>query len=82
MDVYTCKSGVMCMCEHIVTKDQCQVFSCCSPPWFLKQGLSLNLELTDLTRLASLGSAHFCLPSTGAIDLYQHIQLTWMLWIG
>lgn len=40
------------------------------PPWILRQGFSLALELINLTNKLVQGSFHSFLPSTGVIDLH------------
>lgn len=37
----------VCMCAHVCGVNSGGVFPCCSPPYSLRQSLSLNLELTD-----------------------------------
>lgn len=45
------------LCLHVEDRGQCQVFVFShSLPYLLRQDLSVNLELTDSSRLASLGS--------------------------
>lgn len=43
-----CVCGVVYV--HVETKSRASVFLCCSPLYFLKQGLSVNLELDFLDR--------------------------------
>lgn len=62
------------------------VFLFHSSPWFLKQSLSLNLELTDLLRSDSQWSSGLCLffstplLSTGMIDTCFRNQLLCCIW--
>lgn len=60
----------MCVCEHTCAcwgwsmeghqKLTLSMFPSHSPPYFLIQGLSLNLELADLARLAGQGAPSAC----------------------
>ena len=47
-----CVCNVVCMCAHVYTCRVSGVFLNNFPPYFLSQDLSLNLELTNLTRHA------------------------------
>lgn len=49
-----------------------------SPPYFLKQDLSVNLELSILATLIdgeALVPTHLCLPSTRGADAHRQIWL-------
>lgn len=48
---------------------------CHSPPYFLSQSLSLNLELTDTARLSSQKAPGICLLLSAQLWAYIHAPL-------
>lgn len=52
MCAYECVHSRLCMRECGGQRSMLDGFLYCSPPYFLRQGLSLYLELKDLVRLA------------------------------
>lgn len=55
---------------------------CGSPPCLLRQGLSLNSELSNLTRLASHLEPGFCLSPSTKCWSYRHAPSHWKHSLG
>lgn len=78
-----CRKCVICICvcaranvytQALISKFDTSAFLECLPPYFLRQGLSLNLELTNSTNLAGSASPSdlslLCLFSSRFTEMY------------
>lgn len=63
----------VCVCSHIWRTEVNTKYPCLSPAWFLVQGLSLNLELTDLTRIADQRALKINLSLLPQVFNYMHV---------
>lgn len=69
----------MCVCKHEGHRQMLEVFLYLHSPYFLRQGISLNLEFSVYVVVVGqkhLG-IHLCTPPTsvGATDIFHHVWL-------
>lgn len=78
------KARLLCVCMHVCGDQGQQLVSLPQSlsTLFLRQHLSLNLELTGLARLAGSkapGTPCVCLPGAEVIGVCHHVQL--FMWV-
>lgn len=69
-----CSGACVCACVYMEARRRCEVFfPHCSPPVFVRQGLSLILECIDMLGWSTSdlqGSIYVCSTSTGVTDVH------------